>query len=94
MDAAVAVALIFAGLALGISIGALLLALRMGGTGAVGGGGSESLHRSYSVKLDLWLNYQIIPYVKKIRDAVAAGDPAQLPDPGITDPPTPPGGGE
>jgi hypothetical protein len=91
MDAAVAVAMIFSGLALGIAIGALLLAWRAGGSGAAGGG-SEALHRSYSSQLDSWINYELIPYLQKLRKAIASNDPSQLPDPGIKNPPPPPGG--
>jgi hypothetical protein len=93
MDAAVAVALVFAGLALGIAIGALVLAMKGGGTGA-GAAGSETLHRAYSSELDKWISYELIPFLKKVHAAVKDGDPGQLPDPGIKNPPPPPGGGD
>lgn len=98
MDAAVAVALIFAGLALGIAIGAILLALRAGRTdaaaaGGIGAGaaGSETLHRSYSYALDEWFKLHLVPHVKRIHAAVEAHH-GGLGDAGIKDPPTPPGG--
>jgi hypothetical protein len=101
MDAAVAVALIFAGLALGIAIGAIMLALRAGGTAAAtavgmgaASGGSETLHRSYSEKLDAWINHELLPYINDIYAVVDKNHPGQLGDPGIKNPPPPPGGGD
>lgn len=95
MDAAVAIALIVAGLALGISIGALLLATRAGGIGTTGGVTSETLHRSYSKELDKWIHGPLFTWMYAIHDAVKNNTGQNLPThPGITDPPTPPGGGE
>ncbi len=99
MDVAVAVALIFAGLALGIAIGAILLALRAGrADGVVGGGirgttdGPTTDHYKYSFALDKWFRKDLIRYIEDHRQVIIRMHPDELGDPGIKDPPTPPAG--
>jgi len=91
MDAAVAIALIFAGLALGIAIGTLVLVFKSGG-GSVAAG-SEELHTKYSMKLTGWIQSELLPYIILTRDEVVTHT-ASTATGGIRNPPPPPGGGD